>query len=121
VQTEAATIVSKRLEVSGGKGASTTYYATFELAREQRKELKLSGDEYGQLAEGDVGQVTHQGTRFLGFVRQARPVRAESGPPVTRPELLACAYCGSAIPAPKVKCESCGWTWRPALPPDAVS
>ena len=33
-------------------------------------ELHVSGFEYGQLAEGDRGQLSFQGTRYLGFVRQ---------------------------------------------------
>lgn len=121
VQTEQAKIVAKRTEVSGGeRSTSTTYYATFELPSGQRRELQISGADYGQFAEGDIGGLTLQGTRFLGFTRQARPIEAEP-PPLARPEMLACAYCGGAIPAPKVKCESCGWTWRPASPPDPVS
>lgn len=48
---------------------STTYYATFEFESGDRLELTLSGAEYGQLAEGDYGTLTFQGTRYLGFER----------------------------------------------------
>lgn len=48
---------------------STTYYATFEFESGDRLELKLTGAEYGQLAEGDYGILTFQGTRYLGFKR----------------------------------------------------
>lgn len=48
---------------------STTYYTTFEFESGDRLELKLTGSEYGQLAEGDYGTLTFQGTRFLGFKR----------------------------------------------------
>ncbi|HCX47606.1 MAG TPA: DUF2500 domain-containing protein [Bacillus sp. (in: Bacteria)] len=48
---------------------STTYYATFEFESGDRLELKLTGEEYGQLAEGDYGILTFQGTRYLGFKR----------------------------------------------------
>ncbi|MFC0560124.1 DUF2500 domain-containing protein [Halalkalibacter alkalisediminis] len=34
---------------------STTYYITFEVESGDRMELKLSGKEYGLMAEGDVG------------------------------------------------------------------
>ena len=34
-----------------------------------RMELRLSGTEYGQLAEGDTGRLSFQGTRYLGFER----------------------------------------------------
>lgn len=54
--------------------SSTTYYATFEVASGDRLELKLSGTEYGQLAEGDRGQLTFQGTRYLGFERSLNSV-----------------------------------------------
>lgn len=109
-----AEIVAMRTEVSGGKNStSTTYYATFELAGAERKELEISGRDYGLFAEGDTGRLTHQGTRFLGFARQ--PKRASS-PPVmesSAPGNLLCTYCGSAIPSGQIKCQSCGWTWKP--------
>ena len=34
-----------------------------------RMELHLSGQEYGLLIEGDRGNLTFQGTRYLGFER----------------------------------------------------
>lgn len=49
--------------------ASTSYYATFEVESGDRMELQLSGQEYGQLAEGDTGVLSFQGTRFLSFDR----------------------------------------------------
>lgn len=48
----------------------TTYYATFEVASGDRLELRVSGYEYGQLAEGDRGKLTFQRKRFLGFDRK---------------------------------------------------
>lgn len=48
---------------------STAYYTTFEFESGDRLELKLSGSEYGQLAEGDYGILTFQGTRYLDFKR----------------------------------------------------
>ena len=35
-----------------------------------RMELRLSGAEYGMLAEGDRGRLTFQGTRYLSFERE---------------------------------------------------
>jgi hypothetical protein len=111
-----AEIVSKRTEVSGGeKSTSTTYYTTFELAGGERKELEVKGRDYGQFAEGDKGQLRHQGTRFLGFMRHLD--RAEEPPRLAEVEVpanLLCAYCGGAIPTGKIKCDGCGWTWKPA-------
>lgn len=72
-------IVSKRTNVSRtrhgvGNGhhhhsSRTTYYVTFEVESGDRMELHVSGSEYGMLAEGDVGKVTFQGTRYHGFER----------------------------------------------------
>lgn len=74
-----AYIVSKRTNVSrhrhgGANGhhhyhTSTTYYVTFQVESGDRMELCVDGQEYGMLAEGDVGVVTFQGTRYLGFER----------------------------------------------------
>ena len=80
-----ATVVSKRQNTSvhhhnnagdatGAHGihttTSTTYYATFQVASGDRMELRVDGREYGQLAEGDFGELTFQGTRYLGFERR---------------------------------------------------
>ena len=50
--------------------SSTWYYATFEVDSGDRMELELTGEEYGLLAEGDLGELTFQGSRYLGFARQ---------------------------------------------------
>jgi len=47
----------------------TTYYATFQVPSGDRMELRLKGREYGLLREGDRGELTFQGTRYLGFER----------------------------------------------------
>lgn len=77
-----ATVVSKRTNVTrhhhhhhgtghvGHTSTSTTYYATFQFASGDRMELHVSGQEYGMLVEGDFGDLTFQGTRYLGFVRR---------------------------------------------------
>ena len=74
-----ATVVTKRTDVThrrrgGTKGhhhyhTSTTYYVTFEVESGDRMELQLEGFEYGLLVEGDKGNLSFQGTRFLGFER----------------------------------------------------
>lgn len=48
---------------------STTYYATFEVSSGDRLEFIIHNNQYGLLAENDVGKLTFQGTRFLGFER----------------------------------------------------
>ena len=55
----------------------TIYYATFEFISGDRLELRVSGEEYGMLAEGDAGVLTFQGTRYLGFERGGK-ANAES-------------------------------------------
>ena len=74
-----ALVVAKRTNVTrhhhgGANGhhhhhTSTTYYVTFQVESGDRMELRLSGAEYGMLAEGDNGILTFQGTRYLGFER----------------------------------------------------
>ena len=58
-------------DASGAHGfhttTDTTYYVTFQVESGDRIELRVSGREYGQLAEGDQGKLTFQGTRYLGF------------------------------------------------------
>lgn len=80
-----AVIVSKRMnvshhthanagDVSGVHGyhstSSTSYYVTFQVPSGDRMELSVSGPEYGMLAEGDEGELSFQGTRYLGFERR---------------------------------------------------
>lgn len=70
-----ATVVSKRQNVShhhhdNHVSHSTTYYVTFQVESGDRMELHVSGSEYGMLVEGDYGDLTFQGTRYLGFVRK---------------------------------------------------
>jgi len=74
-----ATIVAKRTNVSrhrhgGANGhhhhhTSTTYYVTFQVESGDRMEFHITGQEYGLLVEGDRGNLSFQGTRYLGFER----------------------------------------------------
>lgn len=78
-----ASVVAKRIDVShdqyanagdvtGAHGfhttSSTSYYVTFQVESGDRMEFSVSGAEYGMLAEGDVGKLSFQGTRYLGFM-----------------------------------------------------
>lgn len=74
-----ATVVNKREDVSHrhhrdndhvSSHYHTTYYVTFEVESGDRMELTVSGQESGLLVVGDRGQLTFQGTRYLGFVRE---------------------------------------------------
>lgn len=79
VLTVRARIVSKRSKVShssdpDGAGpmtssTRTSYYVTYQLDSGDRMEFAVRGQEYGLLAEGDVGDLTFQGTRYHGFRR----------------------------------------------------
>lgn len=55
----------------GGTAAitSTRYYVTFQVESGDRMEFSVTGLEYGMLAEGDIGKLTFQGTRYLSFER----------------------------------------------------
>ena len=74
-----ATIIAKRTNVSrhrhGGANShhhhhtSTTYYVTFQVESGDRMEFHISGQEYGLVIEGDHGNLSFQGTRYLGFER----------------------------------------------------
>ena len=50
--------------------SSTTYYVTFQFESGDRLELHVPHSQFGYLVEGDTGELTFQGTRFLGFERK---------------------------------------------------
>ena len=67
-----AEVITKRSKTSGGSGnssASTRYYTTFQVESDARIEFSVTGSEYGMLAEGDLGMLSFQGTRYLDFKR----------------------------------------------------
>ncbi len=67
-----AEVITKRSKTSGGSGdssASTRYYITFQVESGDRIEFLITGSEYGMLAEGDLGMLAFQGTRYLEFKR----------------------------------------------------
>ena len=81
VLTVEAKVVTKRTDVSHYQHANMTnntmdtaysttyYYVTFEVQSGDRMEFHVQNEEYGMLAEGDLGKLTFQGTRYLGFTR----------------------------------------------------
>ncbi|MFD1735586.1 DUF2500 domain-containing protein [Bacillus salitolerans] len=72
VLVERVIVVSKRTKVYGGgeTNARTAYFVTFEfIESKNRLELQVSGQESGLLIEGDIGDLTYQGTRYKGFNR----------------------------------------------------
>lgn len=67
-----ASVISRRNHRSSAtenSSASTSYYVTFEIRGGERLEFAMLGNQFGLLAEGDRGQLTHQGTRYKGFER----------------------------------------------------
>lgn len=90
--TVAATVVAKRQNtdvhhhhtgdnVAMHTSTSTTYYATFQFDSGDRLELHVPGREYGMLVEGDAGELTFQGTRYLGFERRTAGAAPTDVPP----------------------------------------
>ena len=75
-RTVQAVLVGKRTAVWGHSGTntvgstSTAYFLTFQVESGERTEFNVDGRVYGMTAEGDRGQLSFQGTRFLGFARQ---------------------------------------------------
>ncbi len=78
-----AVVVTKRTEVShhhanagdasGAHGfhtpSATWYYVTFQVESGDRMEFAVGGTDFGMLAEGDHGNLSFQGTRYLSFER----------------------------------------------------
>ncbi|MCR5611313.1 MAG: DUF2500 family protein [Clostridiales bacterium] len=64
-----AVVVSKRTHVTSGEYGSTSYYATFQYTNDRREEFRVSGTDYGYLAEGDRGLLVIRGGRFVCFRR----------------------------------------------------
>ncbi len=69
VEAEVATKRMKMTHHGGNHHSSTSYYVTFEFERGDRMEFRVSGSEYGRLKEGDSGELTFQGTRYVEFER----------------------------------------------------
>jgi hypothetical protein len=52
-----------------GHHISHSYHVTFEKEGGKQIELKVKRYEYNEMAIGDKGMLTHQGTRYQGFTR----------------------------------------------------
>lgn len=71
-----AKVISKRqrtdshMDANNIVSSSTDYYITFGFTNGERTEVKVSGREYGKLAENDTGILSMQGTRYIGFERK---------------------------------------------------
>lgn len=70
-----ATVVAKRADVThchshaNMYSSYTNYYVTFQVESSDRMELHVKDSQYGLMAEGDTGNLSFQGTRFLEFKR----------------------------------------------------
>ena len=70
-----AKVAARRTEVSHHHTDNTmahtftTHYVTFQVESGDRMELTVDGADYGMLVEGDMGKLSFQGTRYLGFER----------------------------------------------------
>lgn len=72
VYSDPVLVKDKRTHVWGGgntSSANTSYYITFEFENGERQEFMVSGKVYGEVAPGDTGTLTWQGTRFHDFQR----------------------------------------------------
>lgn len=73
VESRLATAVTKRTEVWGGRGylagTHTSYYVTFEFRDGSRRELEVKPKAHALIVEGDMGELSYQGSRFRGFAR----------------------------------------------------
>ena len=60
-------------DMSGAHGYDTStftsYYVTFQVESGDRMEFEVDGSDYGLLMQGDIGKLSFQGTRYLGFER----------------------------------------------------
>lgn len=87
VLTVDAAVVTKRSQVSvhGQAGnqtaaaSSTEYFVTFEVESGDRMEFYVPAQEYGMLAEGDVGKLTFQGSRYKEFIRDSAQSQKKGG------------------------------------------
>lgn len=77
-----AVVVGKRADVSCDHGWTkangrdgkfhtySTYFTTFEMENGDRIELEMQGPAYGLLVNGDVGELTFKGSRYIDFERE---------------------------------------------------
>ncbi len=69
-EVELVRVITKRNYNSGEINVGTKYYVTFEFEKDNsRKEFEISGESYGFIAEGDKGELSYKGDKFIKFVR----------------------------------------------------
>jgi hypothetical protein len=121
-----ARVVARRAEThthnwqDGRTSTSTTYYCTYELENRERMELQVDAADYGTLADGDVGVLTYQGTRFQGFQRRrdvawggrpafgAGPHHGEEGSGPPQQVKVRCRTCQALNDETASFCNRCG-------------
>lgn len=69
ILTVPATIVDMRRKTHHHHHHSHSYHVTFEVESGERLELRVHRSEYNDLAVGNRGVLTYQGTRYKGFER----------------------------------------------------
>ncbi|MGT2666563.1 DUF2500 domain-containing protein [Streptococcus rifensis] len=63
-----ATVISKHPNLlHSGDAKRTLHKVIFQTPGQQRLELRVRGEDFDQLLEGDEGELTFQGNRFLAF------------------------------------------------------
>ncbi len=66
VQSEMVRVVSNRLQVICN--SYSFHYITFEFEKDKKRtEFMISGETYGLIAEGDIGQLSYQGDKYIEF------------------------------------------------------
>ena len=62
-------VLTKRSLVKG-RHTETFYYITFESNDKERFEVRVKGEVWGSMVEGEHGQITYQGKRLIEFKRE---------------------------------------------------
>jgi len=71
VRAAASRLTVTESAVSASIGALARELGVLDTPGVSLEEFELAGEESGLLVEGDGGTLTHQGTRYHGFQRQA--------------------------------------------------
>jgi len=66
-ETRPAIVVSKRIDVRGGKQSRTSYFVTFDFERGGRREYESQGSTYGMAREDDIGVAYLRSEYLLEF------------------------------------------------------
>ncbi len=68
---EMSTVVTKhtRQTYTSYKRKKNSFFIAFQLEGGKKIGMAVPGPHFAQLMEGDVGRVRHQGSRYMGFLR----------------------------------------------------